>query len=628
LALLGSCANMATPNGGPYDETPPKFLRSTPVRHATRYEGRKIEIFFDELIQIERPSENVIITPPQTNLPVVRAVGKKVRVELKDTLKPDVTYTIDFTNSIADNNEKNVLENFTFAFSTGDVIDSLEVAGIVLNAENLEPMPDILVGLHRNLADSAFTTEPFFRTSKTNERGRFVIRNVAEGSYRLYALNDANRDYRFDQPGEEIAFHDSVIVPRFEFATRQDTVWKDSLTVDTVRTVGYTHFLPDDVTLRLFRETFQRQYMLRPERTQPHLFALKFNAPVDTLPEVTLLNGDPVEENWYLTQLLDGNTAINYWIADSTVWQRDTLLLQVAYLKSDSLNIPRPQTDTVRLTMRRQPAAATGRRRSKKNEPEPVEYLLPQLRPGGSADLADTMALVFTEPAPDFAKEHLLLELQQDTLWTPVDFTFRQDSADILKYCIERTWQYEENYRLTIDSARIFSLYGKWNNLFQSTFRFKSKDEYGHLYIHIEGVTGAAFVELLNGNDAPVRKAPVERGGALFMNLRPEKYYARIVLDTNGNGVWDTGNYAEGTQPEEVFYSSRLYEMRANFEVEETWNVLSVPVTSQKPAEITKNKPKDVTKQKRNYKEEGRSQSGSSGGFGGMGGLGGGSLGF
>jgi hypothetical protein len=616
--LLGSCANMATPNGGPYDEMPPKFLRSTPVFHATRYEGKRIEIVFDELVQVERPSENVIITPPQKKPPVVRVAGKKVRVELKDTLLPDLTYTIDFTNSIADNNEKNMLENFSFAFSTGDVIDSLEVAGIVLNAENLEPMPNILVGLHRNPADSAFTTEPFFRTSKTNERGRFVIRNIAPGSYRLYALNDVNRDYRFDQPGEEIAFHDSLIVPYFEFAVRQDTLWKDSLTVDTIRMVDYTHFLPDDLILRLFKEKFRRQYMLRPERTQPHLFALKFNAPVDTLPELTLLNGDPPEAGWYLTQRLDGNTTLNCWIADSTVWQQDTLFLQVAYLKSDSLNILRPQTDTLRLSMRRQPPAQA-RRRTKKNEPEPVEYLLPQLKPGAPAEPADTMALLFTEPLSGFTKEQLLLELQQDTLWRPVDFTLLQDSADILKYYLLRTLQYGENYRLTIDSAALHSLYGKWNNAFQTTLGIKSKDEYGHLYLHLEGVREPAFVELLNASDAPVRKATVERGGALFMNLGPGKYYARLVLDANGNGVWDTGNYAEGRQPEVVFYSPKLYEMRANFEVEETWDVLSVPPTAQKPAEITKNKPKDVTKKKRNYKEEGRSQSGSSSGLGGLG---------
>jgi hypothetical protein len=631
LALVSSCANMSTPNSGPYDETPPRFLRSTPALHATHYEGKRIEIVFDELIQIDRPSENVIVTPPQKNLPVVRAIGKKVKVELKDTLKPDVTYTIDFTNSISDNNEKNVFENFSFAFSTGDRIDSLEIAGIVLNAENLEPMPNIMVGLHANPADSAFTTEPFLRTSKTNERGRFVIRNIAEGSYRLYALNDVNRDYHFDQPGEEIAFHDSLITPGFEFATRQDTLWRDSLTVDTIRTVGYTRFLPDNAVLRLFKETFQRQYMLRPERTQPHLFALKFNAPVDTLPGLALLDGEPAEENWYLTQRMDGNTTLNCWITDSTVWKRDTLHLQVSYLKSDSLNIPRPQTDTIHLSLRRQPPVATPKRgrRGKKDAPEEVAYLLPQLMPGGSADLADTVFLVFAEPVPNLSKEDMLLEQQQDTLWTAVDFTFCQDSANILKYRIERPWKYEEHYRLTIDSGRVHGLYGQWNNVFQSTLNFKSKDEYGHLYINIEGVTGPAFAELLNASDVPVRKAPVEQGGALFMNLRPEKYYARVVLDANRNGAWDTGDYAEKRQPEEVFYSPKLYEVRSNFEIEETWNVLSLPVTAQKPMEITKNKPKDVTRKKRNHREEGRSQSGSSGGLGGgLGGLGGGSLGF
>lgn len=226
LAALGmgtlfySCANMATPNGGPYDEQPPRFVSSTPAPNQTDYKGKKVEILFDELIQIDKPSENVIITPPQMEMPVIRSAGRKVVIELKDTLKPNTTYTIDFTNSIADNNEKNVFENFSFAFSTGDVIDTLEVSGTVLNAENLEPMKGIMVGLHSNLADSAFVSLPFDRTSRTNDKGQFTIRNIAPGTYRLFALNDVNRDYKFDQPGEEIAFLDTLIVPSFEAAIR------------------------------------------------------------------------------------------------------------------------------------------------------------------------------------------------------------------------------------------------------------------------------------------------------------------------------------------------------------------------------------------------------------------------
>jgi hypothetical protein len=617
LRLLSSCANMASPNGGPYDENPPRFVSSTPALHQTNYRGKKIEIVFDELIQIDRPSENVIITPPQKNLPVIRPAGKKVTVELKDTLIRDMTYTLDFTSSISDNNEKNVIENFTFAFSTGDAIDSLEISGVLLNAENLEPMPGIMVGLHRDLADSAFTTVPFLRTSKTNDRGQFTIRNIMEGSYRLYALNDVNRDYLFDQPGEEIAFHDSIVIPSFEFATRQDTVWRDSLTVDTIRTVGYTRFLPDDIVLRLFREKFQRQYMLRPERSSRHLFSLRFNAPADSLPPAPELLDDPSLKDWYLMQTADGGTALHYWITDSLVWQKDTLHLKVTYLKSDSLNMLQPQTDTLHLSMRRQPPAP--KRKSRKDEPEPVEFLTMQIQnASGKKEMVDTVSITFPEPVPELAKEAFRLELKQDTLWTPAEFSFLQDSLDLLKFYLLRTWRYEEEYRLTVDSASIRSIYGKWNDASQSTFQLKSRNEYGHLNIRIPDVTAPAFVELLSAGDAVVRKAKVEDGDALFMNLNPNKYYARLILDVNENGIWDTGNYAEKRQPEAVFYSTQVYQIYANFEIEETWYVSNEPLIKQKPLEITKNKPKDAVKKKRNHREEGRSsnRSGSTGGFG------------
>ena len=623
FCFVSACASMASPNGGPYDETPPGFVRSTPMPLQTNYTGRKIEIIFDELIQIDKPSENVIITPPQKNLPVIRTAGKKITVELKDTLEIDITYTIDFTNSISDINEKNVLENFSFAFSTGNVIDSLEVSGYVLNAGNLEPMPGILVGLHRDLADSAFTTTPFVRTSKTNDRGQFTIRNIAEGTYRLYALNDMNRDYLFDQPGEDIAFLDSVIIPRFEFATRQDTVWKDTLTVDTVLTVEYNRFLPDGIVLRLFKENFRRQYMLRPERTQKNMFTLRFNAPLDTLPTLRLLD-EPPSDDWFILQRPDDPATVNYWIKDSLIWERDTLLLSVAYLQTDSLMMLQSRTDTIPLPFRRQPPPAT-QRRTGNNEPPPVEFLTARVSASGSINVFDTLSVTFAEPVFDLQKELFCLEQQQDTLWNQVDFTLRQDSMNSLRYYLERRWNYEESYRLNIDSAQIFSIYGKWNNAVRSTFQIKSRDEYGNLFITIEGTGEPAFVELLNGSDEPVRKATVKDGGVLFMNLKPDKYYARLIVDANENGLWDTGNYAEKIQPEEVYYSPQFYQIRANWDEEATWDVLAEPLVKQKPMDITKNKPQNVTRPVRNYREE--RQSNSPGGMGGLGGVRGG-LGF
>ena len=617
LTVIYSCANIGSPNGGPYDETPPKFVSSTPVPNQINYTGKKIEILFDELIQIEKPSENVIITPPQMELPVIRSAGKKAVIELKDTLKPNTTYTIDFTNSISDNNEKNVFENFSFAFSTGDIIDTLEVSGVLLNAENLEPMPGITIGLHNNLEDSAFVKLPFVRTSRTNDKGQFTIRNITPGTYHIFALNDVNRDYKFDQPGEDIAFLDSVIVPSFELTTRQDTTWKDSLTIDTIRTVGYTRFFPDNIELRLFKEKFERQYMVKPERPDEKYFTLRFNTKLDTVPVPVPINFTPEDSTWYFVQQTEGGTAVNYWLADSTVWKQDTLQVQVSYPKSDSLNILRPQTDTVQLVLRRRPAEK--KRKKKKDEPDPVVFLGMQVDAPGSMDLFDTISVTFNEPVLDINKEMFFLDQKIDTVWNTVDFDFFPDSTNSLNYFIRRPWKYGEEYRIEVDSAAIHSLYGKWNDFFTGEFKIKKEDEYGYLYLNINGVDTTAFVELLSSGDAPVRKAKVKDGGVLFMDLKPDKYYARIVIDTNGNGVWDTGNYIEKRQPEEVYYSPKMYEIMQNWQVEETWNVNSTPLAKQKPLEITKNKPKEATKKKRNYKDESQQSSSRNNSSGNMG---------
>ncbi len=609
VAVLYSCASIGTPNGGPYDEAPPKFLSSTPVPNQTNYASRKIELTFDELIQLEKPSENVIITPPQLELPVIRPAGKKVSIELKDTLHPNTTYTIDFTNSISDNNEKNVLENFSFAFSTGEVIDSLAISGVLLNAENLEPMPGITVGLHHNLDDSAFTRLPFLRTSRTNDKGQFTIRNIAAGTYRVYALNDVNRDYKFDQPGEDIAYCDSLIIPTFEFSSREDTTWKDSLTIDTIRTVPYTRFLPDDITLRLFKEKFERQYMLRPERNQANRFTLRYNAVPDTISLPVLLDREPAEEPWYFIQTEEEGKTVHFWLTDPLLVGQDTLALAITYPRTDSLNVLQPQTDTLRLTTKRQPPA----KKPKKGEEEKpeTEFLPLTVSAAGSINTFDTVFISFGEPVLEDIKDKIRFSQKVDTLLNPVAFDLLPDSTNSLRLILSHPWNYGESFQLEIDSATIFSVYGKWNDTYEGAFSVKKKDEYGNLFIAITGVDTTAYVELLGSNDMPVRKVPLKDGGALFMDLKPDKYYARLVVDLNGNGRWDTGNYAEKRQPEEVYYSSKLYEVLQNWDVEESvpWNVKAQPLNRQKPLDITKNKPKEATKKQRDYRNEGRQTS-------------------
>ena len=171
LVIIGySCASMGTPDGGPYDEMPPKFVRSTPRLHEINAKNQKIELEFDEFIKLEKAAEKVVVSPPQLEQPEIKVVGKKVVVELIDTLKDATTYTIDFSDAIVDNNEGNPMGHFTYSFSTGTSIDTMEVSGTVLNAADLEPIKGIQVGLHKNLNDSAFTKLPFDRVSRTDSR--------------------------------------------------------------------------------------------------------------------------------------------------------------------------------------------------------------------------------------------------------------------------------------------------------------------------------------------------------------------------------------------------------------------------------------------------------------------------
>ena len=298
------------------------------------------------------------------------------------------------------------------------------------------------------------------------------------------------------------------------------------------------------------------------------------------------------------------------------VWKQDTLLVELSYPKSDSLNILRPQTDTLQFLMRHRPEK---KKKKKDDEPEPIVFLGMQIDAPTSMDLFDTVSVTFNEPVLDLPKEVFYLDQKVDTVWTPVDFDFFRDSVNTLNYFIRRPWKYGEEYRLSVDSATVFSLYDKWNEPYSSEFKIKKEDEYGHLYLNIEGIDTTAYVELLNGSDVAIRKTKVKNGGALFMDLKPDKYYVRLVVDLNDNGKWDTGNYAEKRQPEEVFYSPVKYNVMQNWQVEETWNVKATPWAKQKPIEITKNKPKEATKKKRNYKDEGQQKSSSRSSSGSMG---------
>lgn len=621
ILILYACASTGTPDGGPYDETPPKFVRATPDPNSTGNTRKKVAVEFDEFIKIENAAEKVIISPPQTEMPEVKASGKRVLVEFFDTLRANTTYTIDFGDAIVDNNEGNPMGNFAYAFSTGETIDTMEVAGTVLNAQDLEPIKGIQVGLHKNLNDTAFTKLPFDRISRTDSRGRFSIKGVAPGKYRIYALKDGNQNYLFDSKTEIIAYSDSLIIPSMEPATRQDTTWNaiDTLEIDTVKTVHYTHFMPDDIILRAFKEETTMQYLAKSEREQLNRFSLYFSAKADTLPTVTGLDFD--EKDAFIIESSLKNDTIRYWIKDTVLCERDTLTLQLDYLYTDTLGNLVPKRDTLymmnklskekRLAMAKEEMEKKEKEMKKRrkkgdtlNVVETVFFKMNVDAPS-SMDINRNICISFEEPVQSIDTAAIHVDVKVDTLWNEERFIFVSDSVIPRRYYILSDWKPGNEYRLRIDSTAIKSIYGLHTNKVENTVKIKTLEEYGTLYLNIKGVEGNAIVQLLNSSDAVVREQKLKENNTCdFYFLQPNtKYYIRMYIDSNNNGKWDTGVYDKKIQPEEVYYFPKVWEMKANFEFEEDWDVKSVPLDRQKLDEIKKQKPEEAKKIKDRNKE-------------------------
>ena len=595
-AALYSCASVGRIEGGPYDETPPRFISGTPTPGALHHNKNKLSIEFDEFIKLDKPNEKIVISPPQVQQPEIKSNGKKVVITLQDTLKPNTTYTFDFGDAIQDNNEGNPLENFFYSFSTGDRLDSMAVAGTVLNAANLEPVKGMLVGLHANLADSAFTKLPFDRVARTDSRGHFTIRGIAPGKYRIFGLMDADQNFFYNQKGEAVAFNDSLIIPRFEERIRQDTAWVDSLTIDTIVEQKYTYFLPDNIVLRSFKKPSVSQYLVKSERLTPNKFSLYFSAPADSLPVLKGLNFD--EKDAFVIEKTFRNDTIHYWIRDSLLYQQDTLTLSLNYLYTDTLNQLVPRTDTLRLAAKKVKKEEPKKKKKKDDEPEPTKFLSVNTHAPSSMDVFDYITMTFEEPVARFDSAAIHLRQKVDTIWTDVPFELEHDSLDVRRYNLYYDWEPGGEYEFAVDSTAFHGIYGLFTDKIKQAFKVRQIEEYGNVFLNITGADSIAFVELLDNQDKVLRRRPVIDGRAEFYYLNPGKYGARLVNDTNGNGVWDAGDYEKGIQPEMVYYYPHIIEFKANWDATQDWNVTAVPLDKQKPDELKKQKPDEDKKKK------------------------------
>ena len=594
-AVMYSCANIGNPSGGPIDKTPPIFMRSNPTPNAVNVKDCKIEIFFYEIVTLKDPSTKIIVSPAQTEMPRMSALGRKVTVELVDSLLPNTTYTIDFSNSIQDNNEGNAIDNFAFAFSTGSVIDSMRVSGYVLDSRTLEPMQSVVVGLQSNLADSAFHKEKLQRVALTNDRGQFTIRNVSPGSYHIFALKDLDRDYKFGNPTEDIAFLDSIIVPSIGSREAADTVYNDLNEIDTIMRATRPAYFPNDILLSMFNEDRKSQYLANNLRVDSTRISLTFAAASDTLPSLSIVGRNDVPDQWYTLERSLTNDTLTYWIRPPHLVSADTLMVATTYLRTDTASNLSWGTDTLKFTFQRQKA-----KKKKKNEEtdslEQIRFM--ELHPlaNGTQEVYAPLLLQTGTPIERYSREafHLQRKLQNDTIFYPAEIksiALRDSTLNRRDLMLKVDWEPGAAYTLAVDSLAMTDIYGLQTKPLKVDFNVRKMEEYGNIVFNIPAVRDSAIVELLDGTEKIVLRAPVKSHRAELLNLLPGKYYARLFIDRNGNGKYDTGNYDMHLQPEETVYYPGAINLKKNWDVEQTWDIYATPIDKQKPEAIKKNKP-------------------------------------
>jgi len=618
LSVVG-CARMGSPDGGWYDDTPPYVVGSTPQDKEANVHPKRISIYFNEFIKLEDAQNKVIVSPPQLEMPEIKDGGKRVIVELKDTLKENTTYTIDFSDAISDFTEGNPMGSYTFTFSTGKEIDTLEVAGYLLDAENLEPVKGVMVGLYDDLSDTVLTSKPMIRISRTDSRGHFVIKGVAPGTYRAYALKDMDNDYTYNQKSEMVAFNHQTFQPSWKPDTRQDTIWRDSLHIDQILQTPYTHFLPDDITLLAFTAVQDNRYLVKTERQEPHKLGFYFSYGHEQLPVIRGLNFDA--DSAFIVEPSLHKDTIYYWLRDTALVNRDSLEIEAQYMMTDSAGMLVSKTDTLEMIPK---VSYEKRRKAREREIEkwqkeqekkkkreekydtvmPREELKLKINPSGS--ISPLTRVIIETPTPlqrlDTAAIHLYTKV--DSLWYDADFTFRPDTANIRRYTIKADWKLETEYSLEIDSAAFEDIYGLTTNPIKQGLKVKSKDDYSTLLVNLSGIRDTGIVvQILNASDAVTDEQRAKDGKVKFQYVTPGKMYLRAYVDSNGNGQWDTGDYYADLQPEDVYYYHKEIECKAKWDVTITWNMAERKRFEQKPLAITKQKP-DKEKKLKNRNAE------------------------
>ncbi len=595
VVIISGCAKIGSPTGGPKDETPPVVVESNPANKSTEFKGKRIEIKFDEFIQLKNVYKELIISPPLKERPETKLKGKSLVIDLKNELRENTTYTLNFGNAIADNNEGNVLSDFEFVISTGSYVDSLSVTGKLVNAFNLKPPDDqVYIMLYENLNDSAPYLEIPAFIGKTNKEGIFALNNIKSDTFKIFALQDANSNLLFDIASEKIAFIDTSfainpeLIKTTYYYLADSLLPADSISGDLVQTGFVIDSLTGDtvnieeklkyalnVNLYLFQEESEFQYLTARERKTKEQLFFTFKRPLYDSLVLAPLNFSPVDD-WYIKEKSAGNDTIIYWITDSLISNLDTISVQLKYTIVDTLKNFITQVDTVIMKYREQKPRTPSGRKSKENgnviKKETYLNLDLNLKNRATVDLNQPIRISTEKPVSNYNSSLIKLYKMEDTIEISQPFILTKDTLKLRKFKIMTQWEERMNYRLLIEPGAFTDIYGFSNDTILMNFTAQRADYYGAIVVTAENVTAPLILQLLTEKEDLVKEKFISRNDIVkFDFLQPKKYLLKVIYDNNDNRKWDTGNYLKKIQPERVLYYKGDINVRSNWDIEIIW---------------------------------------------------------
>jgi hypothetical protein len=572
ISLLAfGCAKISSPSGGPRDRDIPVIVKSVPENGSTSFRGKEIIVTFNEYVVLEQITEKFMVSPPMAKRPEIVTRGKSIRIRYEDELRDSTTYTFYFQDAIRDLNEGNAINNYQFVFSTGPFIDSLSLTGNVYTGLNLDPPENTLVLLYSQPEDSAvFRDIPDYIT-RASLNGEYRIDNVRAGSYRLYALVDADNSKNYNLREESFAFYGEPVqvTPEKNFLPAA----KDSISaVVAPPAAGNVPEKPPvtgEYPLILFQAEKKLHYLASSSRKQAYQLSFVLSKPPDSLGFRFSIPG--ASDKAWMTEHSRKRDSITVWLTDSALYNRPILEPVISYPFTDSLGVTSLKDDTLQMRF----VAAVqrpSRIQAAKRTPYKITHgLSGQVRPAGRP--------AFTAPSPMRPPDTsaiFLYEVRKEGN-TRIPVTFTSDSSTYSRYYMNAGLKPGSNYLFISDSAAFTSIYGDYSDSTGVKFLVPGPESYGKLILDVTGHYGGKIIQLLTEREELVRQEYLTDTARLeFPLLGQGKYKVRAIFDLDGNREWTTGDFDFQRQPEPVSYYPGLIEIKENWEVVNPWKLTPV----------------------------------------------------